>query len=162
MYAQPSCPRHFALLILYLALAVACRDVDVRNVKALIIGPHETPYEFGFFEVGKSRTTLSSRITTLTQTQFTFKFNKGRSARKRILGFILIQFCHRLSSKVAQCKCGHHQWRSLSIQPKHLRSRPGLPVSDLSILSPNVHLLTQHRSILGYVPSCESTSWYKH
>ncbi|KAK7741528.1 hypothetical protein SLS63_001085 [Diaporthe eres] len=33
-----------------LALAVACRDVDVRNVKALIIGPHETPYEFGFFE----------------------------------------------------------------------------------------------------------------
>lgn len=23
----------------------------MRNVKALIIGPHETPYEFGFFEV---------------------------------------------------------------------------------------------------------------
>ncbi|GAB1311288.1 Ubiquitin-conjugating enzyme E2 Z [Madurella fahalii] len=40
-----------------LSLAVACRDVDVRNVKALIIGPHETPYEFGFFE-------------------FSFKFNK--------------------------------------------------------------------------------------
>ncbi len=34
-----------------LALAVACRDIDVRNVKAMIIGPHETPYEFGFFEV---------------------------------------------------------------------------------------------------------------
>ncbi|CCF38700.1 ubiquitin-conjugating enzyme [Colletotrichum higginsianum] len=34
-----------------LSLAVACRDVDVRNVKALIIGPHDTPYEFGFFEV---------------------------------------------------------------------------------------------------------------
>lgn len=33
-----------------LSLAVACRDVDVRNVRALIIGPHETPYEFGFFE----------------------------------------------------------------------------------------------------------------
>ncbi|KAK4176293.1 hypothetical protein QBC36DRAFT_11543 [Triangularia setosa] len=33
-----------------LSLAVACRDIDVRNVKALIIGPHETPYEFGFFE----------------------------------------------------------------------------------------------------------------
>ncbi|KAK3330388.1 small conjugating protein ligase-like protein [Apodospora peruviana] len=40
-----------------LSLAVACRDIDVRNVKALIIGPHETPYEFGFFE-------------------FAFKFNK--------------------------------------------------------------------------------------
>ncbi|KAK2589843.1 hypothetical protein QQS21_012481 [Conoideocrella luteorostrata] len=33
-----------------LAIAVACRDIDVRNVKALIMGPHETPYEFGFFE----------------------------------------------------------------------------------------------------------------
>ncbi|KAI9778156.1 MAG: hypothetical protein M1839_008365 [Geoglossum umbratile] len=33
-----------------LSLAVACRDVDVRNVKAIIIGPPESPYEFGFFE----------------------------------------------------------------------------------------------------------------
>ncbi|KAH8593549.1 ubiquitin-conjugating enzyme/RWD-like protein [Bisporella sp. PMI_857] len=33
-----------------LSLAVACRDIDVRNVKALIIGPPGTPYEFGFFE----------------------------------------------------------------------------------------------------------------
>ncbi|TWU78022.1 hypothetical protein ED733_006499 [Metarhizium rileyi] len=33
-----------------LAIAVACRDIDVRNVKALVMGPHETPYEFGFFE----------------------------------------------------------------------------------------------------------------
>ncbi|KND90246.1 Ubiquitin-conjugating enzyme E2 Z, partial [Tolypocladium ophioglossoides CBS 100239] len=33
-----------------LAIAVACRDIDVRNVKALVVGPHETPYEFGFFE----------------------------------------------------------------------------------------------------------------
>ncbi|KAH8177504.1 ubiquitin-conjugating enzyme domain-containing protein [Sarocladium implicatum] len=33
-----------------LSIAVACREIDVRNVKALIIGPHETPYEFGFFE----------------------------------------------------------------------------------------------------------------
>lgn len=38
-------------LTLLQALAVACRDSDVRNVKALIIGPHDTPYEFGFFEV---------------------------------------------------------------------------------------------------------------
>ena len=48
----PVCPAKRASL----ALAVACRDVDVRNVKALIIGPHETPYEFGFFEVGASTT----------------------------------------------------------------------------------------------------------
>jgi ubiquitin-conjugating enzyme E2 Z len=33
------------------ALAVACQEADIRSVKALIIGPPETPYEFGFFEV---------------------------------------------------------------------------------------------------------------
>jgi ubiquitin-conjugating enzyme E2 Z len=27
-----------------LSIAVACRDSDVRNVRALIIGPPETPY----------------------------------------------------------------------------------------------------------------------
>ncbi|ODA81969.1 hypothetical protein RJ55_00474 [Drechmeria coniospora] len=29
-----------------LAIAVACRDIDVRNIKALIVGPHETPNQF--------------------------------------------------------------------------------------------------------------------
>ncbi|KAF1999449.1 UBC-like protein [Amniculicola lignicola CBS 123094] len=33
-----------------LSLAVACRDIDVRHVRALIVGPPDTPYEFGFFE----------------------------------------------------------------------------------------------------------------
>ena len=33
-----------------IALAVACEDEDVRNVKALIIGPPDTPYQYGFFE----------------------------------------------------------------------------------------------------------------
>ena len=41
------------------AIAVACRDSDIRNVRALIVGPPDTPYEFGFFEVtdrpGKSK-----------------------------------------------------------------------------------------------------------
>jgi ubiquitin-conjugating enzyme E2 Z len=41
----------FAGADIQVAIAVACRDIDVRNVKALIIGPHETPYEFGFYEV---------------------------------------------------------------------------------------------------------------
>lgn len=39
------------ILILCEALAVACKDADIRDVKALIIGPPNTPYEFGFFEV---------------------------------------------------------------------------------------------------------------
>ncbi|KAI1000026.1 hypothetical protein K3495_g8176 [Podosphaera aphanis] len=33
-----------------LSLVVACEDDDVRNLRAMIIGPPDTPYEFGFFE----------------------------------------------------------------------------------------------------------------
>ncbi|KAK7890039.1 hypothetical protein LTR67_008504 [Exophiala xenobiotica] len=33
-----------------LSIAVACEEKDVRSVKALIIGPPTTPYEYGFFE----------------------------------------------------------------------------------------------------------------
>jgi ubiquitin-protein ligase len=33
------------------ALAVTCEESDIRNVKALIMGPAESPYQFGFFEV---------------------------------------------------------------------------------------------------------------
>ncbi|KAK4635933.1 Ubiquitin-conjugating enzyme E2 Z [Fulvia fulva] len=33
-----------------LSLKVAYRDNDVRSVRAMIIGPPDTPYEFGFFE----------------------------------------------------------------------------------------------------------------
>jgi len=33
-----------------LSLAVACRDDDVRHIRGLIVGPSETPYEFGFYE----------------------------------------------------------------------------------------------------------------
>jgi len=33
-----------------LALAVAHLENDVRTVRCLIIGPSDTPYEFGFFE----------------------------------------------------------------------------------------------------------------
>lgn len=48
------------------AIAVACRDSDVRNVKALIIGPPETPYEFGFFDVrGQFSPLVDELLTTL-------------------------------------------------------------------------------------------------
>jgi ubiquitin-conjugating enzyme E2 Z len=33
-----------------LSLAVACQESDIRNVKALIVGPPGSPYQFGFFE----------------------------------------------------------------------------------------------------------------
>ncbi len=51
-------------LTLATAIAVACRDSDVRNVKALIIGPPETPYEFGFFDVGGQVIPLHAELLT--------------------------------------------------------------------------------------------------
>lgn len=51
----------YSELIGAIAIAVACRDSDVQNVKAMIVGPPETPYEFGFFEVScKSDSSLLS------------------------------------------------------------------------------------------------------
>jgi len=41
-----------------LSLAVAVRDSDVRHIRALIIGPPETPYEYGFFGRSRKRTYL--------------------------------------------------------------------------------------------------------
>ena len=41
-----------SLLTLDLAITATCRDSDIRNVRALVVGPPDTPYEFGFFEVG--------------------------------------------------------------------------------------------------------------
>lgn len=49
-------------LTLLTAIAVACRDVDVRNVKATIVGPPDTPYEFGFFDVRYNVIPINRRI----------------------------------------------------------------------------------------------------
>ena len=45
-----------------LSLAVAYRDTDVRSVRAMIIGPPETPYEFGFFEFDMKVGLLAARF----------------------------------------------------------------------------------------------------
>jgi ubiquitin-conjugating enzyme E2 Z len=33
-----------------LSLGIACRDEDVRKLRGLIVGPSDSPYEFGFYE----------------------------------------------------------------------------------------------------------------
>ncbi|KAH7326558.1 ubiquitin-conjugating enzyme/RWD-like protein [Stachybotrys elegans] len=62
-----------------LSIAVACRDSNVRNVKALIIGPHETPYEFGFFEFtirfGKEYPSKSPAVECITTNGGRCRFN---------------------------------------------------------------------------------------
>ncbi|KAI9838636.1 MAG: hypothetical protein M1819_004950 [Sarea resinae] len=76
-----------------LSLAVACRDVDVRNVKALIIGPPETPYEFGFFEFsmkfGKEYPGRAPAVTALTTNGGRCRFNPNIYAQGKVCLSIL-------------------------------------------------------------------------
>ncbi|KAL2143020.1 hypothetical protein VTI28DRAFT_417 [Corynascus sepedonium] len=76
-----------------LSLAVACRDIDVRNVKALIIGPHETPYEFGFFEFAfkfnKEYPRKSPQVTAITTNGGRSRFNPNIYANGRVCLSIL-------------------------------------------------------------------------
>ncbi|SPQ19416.1 71ea61e8-f9b4-465f-9e21-7f8c10c9c79f [Thermothielavioides terrestris] len=76
-----------------LSLAVACRDIDVRNVKALIIGPHETPYEFGFFEFAfkfnKDYPRKSPQVTAITTNGGRCRFNPNIYANGRVCLSIL-------------------------------------------------------------------------
>ncbi|KAL2018867.1 hypothetical protein VTK56DRAFT_292 [Thermocarpiscus australiensis] len=76
-----------------LSLAVACRDIDVRNVKALIIGPHDTPYEFGFFEFAfkfnKDYPRKSPQVTALTTNGGRCRFNPNIYANGRVCLSIL-------------------------------------------------------------------------
>ncbi|KAL8714385.1 MAG: hypothetical protein Q9220_001718 [cf. Caloplaca sp. 1 TL-2023] len=62
-----------------LSLAVACCDADVRNVKALIMGPAETPYEFGFFQFDlkfpKGYPEVAPAVTALTTNGGRCRFN---------------------------------------------------------------------------------------
>lgn len=62
-----------------LSLAIACRDIDVRYVRAMIVGPPETPYEFGFFEFqvkfGKEYPTKAPSVNAITTNGGRTRFN---------------------------------------------------------------------------------------
>ncbi|EPE05452.1 ubiquitin-conjugating enzyme [Ophiostoma piceae UAMH 11346] len=76
-----------------LSIAVACKDADVRNVTALIIGPHETPYEFGFFEFGfkfpKEYPRAEPQVTALTTNSGRTRFNPNIYADGKVCLSIL-------------------------------------------------------------------------
>ncbi|SPO00858.1 related to ubiquitin-conjugating enzyme [Cephalotrichum gorgonifer] len=76
-----------------LSLAVACRDADVRSVKALIMGPHETPYEFGFFEFAvkfnKDYPRKSPNVTAVTTNSGRCRFNPNIYASGKVCLSIL-------------------------------------------------------------------------
>ncbi|KAF8533907.1 ubiquitin-conjugating enzyme/RWD-like protein [Trichophaea hybrida] len=62
-----------------LSIAVGCRDVDVRTVRAVVLGPPDTPYEFGFFEFslkfGRDYPAKAPAVTALTTNSGRSRFN---------------------------------------------------------------------------------------
>ncbi|KAI9838761.1 MAG: hypothetical protein M1838_004504 [Thelocarpon superellum] len=76
-----------------LSLAVACRDVDVRSVKAVIVGPPDTPYEFGFFEFslkfGKDYPGKAPAVTATTTNLGRCRFNPNIYANGKVCLSIL-------------------------------------------------------------------------
>lgn len=76
-----------------LSLAVACRDNDVRQLRALIIGPPETPYEFGFFELAvkfpKDYPIKSPTVTCITTNGGQTRFNPNIYAQGKVCLSIL-------------------------------------------------------------------------
>ncbi|EAT77488.2 hypothetical protein SNOG_15263 [Parastagonospora nodorum SN15] len=85
-----------------LSIAVACRDIDVRHVRALIIGPPDTPYEFGFFEFAvkftKEYPTKAPGVTAITTNGGRTRFNPNIYAAGKGLESILISIQSLMSS----------------------------------------------------------------
>jgi ubiquitin-conjugating enzyme E2 Z len=76
-----------------LSLAVACRDNDVRQLRALIVGPPDTPYEFGFFELSvkfpKEYPIKSPTVTCITTNGGQTRFNPNIYAQGKVCLSIL-------------------------------------------------------------------------
>ncbi|KAF2277521.1 UBC-like protein [Westerdykella ornata] len=76
-----------------LSLAAACRDSDVRHVRALIVGPPDTPYEFGFFEFkirfGKEYPTKPPTVEAITTDRGQTRFNPNIYAGGKVCLSIL-------------------------------------------------------------------------
>ena len=76
-----------------LSLAAACKDQDVRNVRALIIGPPDTPYEFGFFEFnikfGRDYPQKAPAVTAITTNHGRTRFNPNIYAGGKVCLSIL-------------------------------------------------------------------------
>lgn len=76
-----------------LSLAIACRDEDVRTLRALIIGSPETPYEYGFFEfemkMGKDYPVKAPHVRCITTNQGRCGFNPNIYAEGKVCLSIL-------------------------------------------------------------------------
>lgn len=75
------------------AIAVACQDSNIQHIKALIVGPPETPYEFGFFEfnvrLGKDYPSGPPTVTATTTNSGRCRFNPNIYAGGKVCLSIL-------------------------------------------------------------------------
>jgi len=76
-----------------LSLAVGCQDADVRHVKALIVGPPDTPYENGYFEFdmkfGREYPAKAPAVTAITTNGGRTRFNPNIYATGKVCLSIL-------------------------------------------------------------------------
>ena len=76
-----------------LSIAASFKDEDIRRLRALIVGPPETPYEFGFFEfnvkIGKEYPTKPPSVTAITTNMGQTRFNPNIYAGGKVCLSIL-------------------------------------------------------------------------
>jgi ubiquitin-conjugating enzyme E2 Z len=76
-----------------LSIAAAFKDEDIRKVRALIVGPPETPYEFGFYEFNvkfpKEYPTKAPSVTAITTNLGHTRFNPNIYAGGKVCLSIL-------------------------------------------------------------------------
>lgn len=76
-----------------LSIAAECRETNLRHIRALIVGPPDTPYEFGFFEFflkfGKDYPTKAPSVNAITTNGGRTRFNPNIYAGGKVCLSIL-------------------------------------------------------------------------
>lgn len=108
------CPLLRMYVLIMLALAVAHLENDVRTVRCLIIGPPDTPYEFGFFEfkakIGPTYPVQPPSVKCLTTNSGRCRFNPNIYASGKVCLSILGTHRYCYSHGLALTKFRHMAW----------------------------------------------------
>lgn len=107
------------------------------------MGPHETPYEFGFFEVCREGCIYpclrEDRLIQLDSLPFgSTKVKPPRTRTK-----LSLIFGDRVSFQIPECNLCHHKRGTLSLQPQCIQQRESLSVSNQTLLLHYTHALTR-------------------
>lgn len=101
---------------MFIAFAVDYEESDIRNVRAIILGPPDTPYQFGLFEVSQYYVVWYDRYSAdlgiTVHYQVRKRFAKSAVNNQRICGRAN-QILPRLSCASPERKGCNHQFRFL-------------------------------------------------